>query len=103
MPSSFENALREAQNVVDDLGTSITSEQRRLLCAALGSAWRLRDDMSDSSDDEEEEEEEATTINRTVNHTISITLAQKSHVGAIVTIVLSLTWIVTVFKLAMSL
>ena len=101
MPSMFDAQLRDAQNVVDDLGTSITSEQRRLLCLALGAAWRLRDDISDT-DSDEEEEEVATTINRNVHHTINLTLATRSNVGAIVTIILSLTWIVTVFKFAMT-
>ena len=101
MPTIFDNQLREAQNVVDDLGTSITSEQRRLLCAALGAAWRIRNDISDS--ESEDEEEEMGTVNRQISHTINISLSTRSNVGAIVTIILSLTWIVTVFKLAMSL
>lgn len=57
MPSRSQRYVQEAQSVVDELDTVLSSEQRRLLCRGLQSVYDCDDAsfINDSDDDSENE------------------------------------------------
>lgn len=57
MVSRRQRSIRRAQEVVDDLGETLTSEQRRLLCRALQDQYEEEDEEYIDDDSETSESE----------------------------------------------
>lgn len=70
MPSR-RRIIRDAMGVVDDLGDSLTSEQRRLLCLALQQEYDEDYEPSfvDSDSEVEEEERQMVRVRTVINVT----------------------------------